>query len=65
VIIRRKIHNQSAALTTLGKGDAATLKEIARHVEPGDADNVEARAARFYWGRLFDDFTRDDPGSSK
>lgn len=47
-------------LAELGQEDAATLKEIARHVEPGDPDNVEARAARFYWGRLFADYTRDD-----
>src|SRR6185437_14064534 len=52
-IIRRKIHNQAAVLSELGKADASTLREIARHVEPGDPDNVEARAARFYWGRLF------------
>jgi CRISPR-associated protein Cas1 len=60
-IIRRKIHNQAAVLSELGKADAATLKEIARHVEPGDPENVEARAARFYWGRLFADYVRDDP----
>lgn len=60
-IIRRKIHNQAAVLAELGKEDAATLKEIARHVEPGDPENVEARAARFYWGRLFADYTRDNP----
>ncbi len=59
-IVRRKIHNQAAVLSKLGKEDAATLKEIARHVEPGDPENVEARAARYYWGRLFADYTRDD-----
>jgi CRISPR-associated protein Cas1 len=59
-IVRRKIHNQAAVLSELGKPDASTLKEIARHVEPGDPENVEARAARFYWGRLFADYTRDD-----
>ena len=45
-----------------GSDGAATLKEIARHVEPRDPDNVEARAARFYWSHLFTEFTRDDPG---
>jgi CRISPR-associated protein Cas1 len=59
-IVRRKIHNQAAVLAELGKADASTLKEIARHVEPGDPENVEARAARFYWGRLFADYTRED-----
>jgi CRISPR-associated protein Cas1 len=59
-IIRRKIHNQAAVLSELGKPEASTLKEIARHVEPGDPENVEARAARFYWARLFADYTRED-----
>ncbi|MGQ0685264.1 type II CRISPR-associated endonuclease Cas1 [Bradyrhizobium sp.] len=59
-IVRRKIHNQAALLSILDRENAETLKEIARHVEPGDPGNVEARAARFYWGRLFADFVRDD-----
>src|SRR5262249_28583478 len=49
-------------LFAVGSDGAATLKEIARHVEPRDPDNVEARAVRFYWSRLFTEFTRDDPG---
>ncbi len=61
-IVRRKILNQAASLGVLGRANADTLREIARHVEPGDPDNVEARAARFYWGRLFEDFARDDEG---
>jgi CRISPR-associated protein Cas1 len=60
-IVRRKIYNQASVLLELGKADASTLNEIARHVEPGDPENVEARAARFYWGRLFSDYVRDDP----
>ncbi|HZQ11258.1 MAG TPA: type II CRISPR-associated endonuclease Cas1 [Pseudolabrys sp.] len=64
-IIRRKIHNQAAVLSELGKDDASTLREIARHVEPGDPENVEARAARFYWGRLFADYVRDDPSDRR
>lgn len=59
-IVRRKILNQAASLAVLGRENPDTLKEIARHVEPGDPENVEARAARFYWGRLFGDFVRDD-----
>ena len=64
-LVRAKISNQAAALAALKHGDAATLKKIARHVEPDDPDNVEARAARFYWGRLFDDFIRDDAGDRR
>jgi CRISPR/Cas system-associated endonuclease Cas1 len=50
-IVRRKILNQAASLSVLDRDNAETLTEIARHVEPGDPENVEARAARFYWGR--------------
>ncbi len=64
-LVRPKILNQAAALEALKHEDAATLKEIARHVEPDDPDNVEARAARFYWGRLFDDYVRDDPADRR
>ncbi|MFN0044709.1 MAG: type II CRISPR-associated endonuclease Cas1 [Alphaproteobacteria bacterium] len=59
-IVQAKIANQAAALAALNHPDSQTLAEIARHVEPDDPDNVEARAARYYWGRLFADFTRDD-----
>jgi hypothetical protein len=48
-----------------GSDGAATLKEIAHHVEPRDPDNVEARAARFYWSRLFIEFARDDPANRR
>jgi CRISPR-associated protein Cas1 len=64
-MVRRKILNQSAVLVAVGSDGAATLKEIARHVEPRDPDNVEARAARFYWSRLFTEFTRDDPADRR
>lgn len=64
-LVRRKIGNQSAVLAAAGHADAGTLHEIARHVQPGDPDNVEARAARFYWGRLFADFIRDDPSDRR
>ena len=37
---------------------------MARLVGSGDPDNVEARAAREYWGPLFEDFIRDDPAIS-
>lgn len=65
LLVRRKILNQAAVLAATGHAEAGTLKEIARHVQPGDPDNVEARAARFYWGRLFADFIRDDPSDRR
>ncbi|HBK92880.1 MAG TPA: type II CRISPR-associated endonuclease Cas1 [Parvularcula sp.] len=61
-IVRAKILNQAAALALAGRDGAEMLKETARHVEPGDPGNVEARAARNYWGRFFDGYTRDSEG---
>jgi CRISPR-associated protein Cas1 len=47
-IVRRKIEG------------GRTLREMTGHVKSGDPGNVEARAARFYWQRLFVDFRRQD-----
>jgi len=33
---------------------------MAARVAPGDPDNIEARAARHYWPRLFPDFVREN-----
>lgn len=59
-IVRRKIGNQADALDGAGGAGAATLREMTRHVRSGDAGAVEARAARYYWPRLFPDFRRHD-----
>ena len=59
-IVRRKIENQAAALDALGRDEARPLREMSRHVGSGDPENVEARAARHYWGQMFRDFRRDD-----
>jgi len=61
-IVRTKIDNQAIALTRSERGGASALRAMATHVKSGDPGNVEARAARFYWQNLFDDFRRgDDP----
>jgi CRISPR-associated protein Cas1 len=64
-IVRAKIDNQAATLATLGGGDGGVLAEMARHVGSGDPDNVEARAARHYWSRLWPEFRRDDEGDRR
>ncbi len=58
-VVRTKIGNQAAALTACG-GDARAVAAMAALVGSGDPSNVEARAARAYWGRLFLGFRRDD-----
>lgn len=59
-IVRQKIHNQADTLDIVGGDGARTMREMTRHVGSGDPDAVEARAARFYWSRLFADFRRQD-----
>ena len=63
-IVRQKIHNQSAVLSILktekAETEAAALKAMVAQVKSGDPSNVEARAARAYWGALFKDFRRND-----
>lgn len=57
-IVQAKISNQAAVLSTHG-GDAHALEAMVHLVGSGDPANVEARAARHYWGQLFPDFVRE------
>lgn len=60
-VVRAKIRNQAAVLGLCGNGKgAAPLGAMAERVAPGDPENVEARAARHYWPRLFPDFAREN-----
>lgn len=59
-IVRRKIENQSALLRGIDTGAADTLASMARRVRSGDPENVEARAARVYWSKLWPAFVRRD-----
>jgi CRISPR-associated protein Cas1 len=58
-VVRRKIENQAAALGQCGR-DGRAVAAMAALVGSGDAENVEARAAREYWGTLFEGFRRGD-----
>lgn len=64
-IVRAKIDNQAAALATVGKGRATSLREMTKLVGSGDPGNVEARAARYYWTQLWSEFKRDDGGDKR
>ncbi len=70
-IVVAKIENQAAALGARGREGGPTLAAAARRVRSGDPVNLEARAARYYFGRLFRDrgpgersgrYTREDGG---
>lgn len=63
--IQQKIANQAAVLESRGVV-AKNMRVWAGEVRSGDADNMEARAAAYYWSELFpevDCFRRDREGS--
>ena len=64
-MVREKILNQGRCLDVWKRPDGATLAAMADQVQPGDPDNIEARAARLYWSRLFDDFVRQDESDAR
>ncbi|MGB0697084.1 MAG: type II CRISPR-associated endonuclease Cas1 [Rhodospirillaceae bacterium] len=56
-IVVAKIENQAAHLRDCGR-EFSGLQAMAQRVGSGDQENMEARAARAYWGLLFRDFIR-------
>lgn len=63
--IMRKIENQEAVLRQYTPCETANMKKWATWVRSGDSDNLEARAAAYYWANLFPhipDFTRKRDG---
>jgi CRISPR-associated protein Cas1 len=59
--IQAKIRNQARVLQTCSKTEANCMLKWADTVRSGDPDNLEARAAVYYWSSLFcfiDGFTR-------
>lgn len=64
-LVRAKIENQASALDAVGAGGGRTLREMTRRVGSGDPGNVEAQAARYYWGQLWKDFRRQDDGDRR
>lgn len=62
--VKAKIRNQ-AAMLDFAEQDGEPLRYMARQAKSGDPENIEARAARFYWPRLFgDEFTRARYGNA-
>jgi len=63
--IQQKIHNQAAVLQTCRNLPTSNMTKWEKDVRSGDPDNLEGRAAVFYWKNLFpevDDFTREREG---
>ena len=64
--IQAKIHNQAAVLKRLRQTEVGNMLKWEKDVKSGDTDNLEGRAAAYYWKHLFpetDDFTRDREGN--
>lgn len=60
--IRAKIENQAATLKECRGCDVRNMMRWVEDVRSGDADNLEARAAVYYWANLFRNFRRDREG---
>ena len=56
--VRQKIRNQARVLQRCGYDDIGCMEAWADDVRSGDPDNLEARAAAYYWKHLF----RKHPG---
>lgn len=64
--VQAKILNQSAVLYRHKQLDCGNMEAWAKQVRSGDPDNLEGRAAAFYWPQLFGHiagFRRDREGS--
>ena len=63
--IRAKINNQASVLSSHAGVEVKCMRVWAESVKSGDTDNVEARAAAYYWKNAFPalpDFTREREG---
>lgn len=62
--IKAKIENQTVVLHECAGEEIKCMKVWAADVKSGDSDNLEARAAAYYWKKLFkiEGFTRDREG---
>lgn len=62
-IVQAKIKNQMAVLQTIPGVETGNMLAWTQAVKSGDSDNLEGRAAAYYWKSLFVDnplFTRED-----
>lgn len=65
--ISQKIANQAQVLKVCFGVEVGNMVNWSKNVKSGDSDNLEARAAAYYWRNMFDDedvFIRDREGES-
>lgn len=61
--VAQKILNQAAVLKQLRGAEVRCMEVWARSVKSGDSDNLEGRAAAYYWDHMFADrWTRGQEG---
>lgn len=60
--VQAKIENQAIALRECRGAEVGNMLKWVEEVRSGDADNLEARAAAYYWANLFSKFKRDREG---
>ncbi|MGN0036659.1 MAG: type II CRISPR-associated endonuclease Cas1 [Bacteroidaceae bacterium] len=66
--VKAKIENQAKVLSLCAKAEVRCMLKWSDEVKSGDSDNLEARAAAYYWKMLFadipglEDFTRGREG---
>jgi CRISPR-associated protein Cas1 len=63
-VVRGKLHNQAVLLRRIGGQATRRLELLVSKVRPGDPENVEAQASRYYWTSLFGKTFRRDRGES-
>lgn len=56
--IRSKIENQSAVLKAYTSAETGCMDRWAADVRSGDPDNLEARAAAYYWKNVFEGYCK-------
>ncbi|MDM1398778.1 type II CRISPR-associated endonuclease Cas1 [Myroides odoratimimus] len=61
--VEAKIYQQKEVLSKQNLAYDPMLKYL-NEVKSGDSTNMEGIAAQYYWGKLFDNFTRDREGAS-
>jgi len=60
--VQAKIANQATVLKTCRGAEIRNMLKWVDEVRSGDTDNMEARAAAYYWANLFKNFRRDREG---
>lgn len=63
--VQAKIYNQAEVLSKCTDAEIGCMQAWSKEVKSGDSDNLEGRAAAYYWKKLFGhiaDFNRDREG---